>query len=312
MLNLRALRVFDHMVRSKDEIGVEVLEIGGSTVIDAGVKVRGSFEAGVYISLLTISDLGDVKITHTKVGGMTLPAVRIFTHSPFLSLMASQLAGWSIKVGNFQAMGSGPARILARKPKKLFEKMEYSESCEHGVIFLESSSLPTPEAIHEIASKCGISPENLRVAVASSSSMSGVTQIAARVAESGLHKMYSLGMDVRKVRFALGVAPIPPLAGDDVRCSSVANDCIMYCGETYYVVDGEEFLENASMIPSCSSKQYGKPFYDIFREANFDFYSVDPLLFAPAVVTINEAGSGKTVCAGKKNEEVLLRSFGVS
>jgi methenyltetrahydromethanopterin cyclohydrolase len=62
--------------------------------------------------------------------------------------------------------------------------------------------------------------------------------------------------------------------------------------------------------PSKASKDYGKPFMEIFKEANYDFYKIDPNLFAPAVVTINNAKTGNTFEYGKINVKALRESFG--
>ena len=73
---------------------------------------------------------------------------------------------------------------------------------------------------------------------------------------------------------------------------------------TTYIKD---YLEK---IPSNKSKGYGKPFYDIFKEANFDFYQIDTSLFSPAEVVINELSEGVVYHVGAVNPEVTLKSFG--
>ena len=52
-------------------------------------------------------------------------------------------------------------------------------------------------------------------------------------------------------------------------------------------------------------------FLDIFKEAGYDFYEIDPNLFAPAVVVVNNRRTGKTFRAGSLDIEVLKRSFGL-
>ena len=59
--------------------------------------------------------------------------------------------------------------------------------------------------------------------------------------------------------------------------------------------------------PSMASKDYGKPFLQIFREADKDFYKIDHGLFAPAVLMINNAKTGKTFKAGKLTLRCWLR-----
>jgi methenyltetrahydromethanopterin cyclohydrolase len=52
-------------------------------------------------------------------------------------------------------------------------------------------------------------------------------------------------------------------------------------------------------------------FLDIFKEAGFDFYKIDPNIFAPAVVAINNMKSGKTFSAGSLDIEVMKSSLGL-
>jgi len=50
-------------------------------------------------------------------------------------------------------------------------------------------------------------------------------------------------------------------------------------------------------IPASASKDYGTPFYDIFKRYDGDFYKIDPLLFSPAEVWLTrraEAGRRTT------------------
>jgi len=80
------------------------------------------------------------------------------------------------------------------------------------------------------------------------------------------------------------------------------NDAIMYAGVAYYTAsydDDEELRKLVEKAPSSASKSYGKPFIEIFKEASYDFYKIDPGLFAPAVLVVNNAKTGSTFKAGK-------------
>jgi methenyltetrahydromethanopterin cyclohydrolase len=59
-----------------------------------------------------------------------------------------------------------------------------------------------------------------------------------------------------------------------------------------------------------NSKDYGKPFLQIFLDAGKDFYKIDHGLFAPAALMINNAKTGRTFKAGKINAEVLAQALG--
>jgi len=93
------------------------------------------------------------------------------------------------------------------------------------------------------------------------------------------------------------------------------NDAILYGGVVYCTVDydDEQALQKiVEQAPSIKSKDYGKPFLQIFKEADRDFYKIDHNLFAPATLTINNVQTGRTFRAGKINVEALKESFNVS
>jgi methenyltetrahydromethanopterin cyclohydrolase len=91
------------------------------------------------------------------------------------------------------------------------------------------------------------------------------------------------------------------------------NDAILYGGIAYYTVeyeDEEKLKEIVEKAPSKASKNYGKPFIEIFKEANYDFYKIDPSLFAPAILIINNLKTGNTFERGEINAKALEESFG--
>src|SRR5947199_65055 len=82
-------------------------------------------------------------------------------------------------------------------------------------------------------------------------------------------------------------------------------------GQARYTVqaDDAELAELVPKIPASASKDYGTPFYDIFKRYDSDFYKIDPLLFSPAEVWLTSVQSGKTYHAGHVNPEVLRASL---
>jgi len=111
----------------------------------------------------------------------------------------------------------------------------------------------------------------------------------------------------------MGYAPIPPLGKDFELAMARTNDAILYGGTVYCTVDcsDESGLQKISeQAPSMASKDYGKPFLQIFREADRDFYKIDHALFAPAVLTINNCKTGNSFRAGQINPQVLAESLG--
>ena len=65
----------------------------------------------------------------------------------------------------------------------------------------------------------------------------------------------------------------------------------------------------AETLPSLKSKDYGKPFADIFAAVKGDFYAIDRMLFSPAMVTVTSLKSGESFVAGHIDNAILSRSF---
>lgn len=305
--------VFEEMLDYEDELRIEVHELENGTIIaDAGVKAPGGLGAGIYLSRLCMADLADIQLTPCDIKGALLPGVQVATDYPAVSCMASQCAMWQIKADKFFAMGSGPARVLARKTKDLYEKIGFEEFSDVGVLVLETNKLPDAAISAQIAEKCGIDPADLRLAVAPTDSVAGLVQVSARVVETGLHKLFTMGFDISTINSGWGRAPISPVVGDATMCMGSSNDAIIYGGETYYTLEYEnleELQQYLKGMPSEASRDYGAPFYKTFKAAGFDFFKVDHNVFAPAKVVMNETRSRRTFLSGKINSEVLLESF---
>ena len=147
--------------------------------------------------------------------------------------------------------------------------------------------------------------------VAPSASIAGGVQISARILETGLHKMEALGFDVRRVISAMGTAPLPPVAKNDLRAIGRTNDCILYGGQARYTIGQAmpSWRSWPSRYPPRASRDYGTPFYEIFQRYGGDFYKIDPLLFSPAEVWLTSTETGRTFHAGRLNPEVLEASL---
>ena len=311
-VNDRAWEIADIMVANADAMRVASRTLGnGARVIDAGISAPGGYAAGAAIAEMCMGGLGDVDYAPVPIGGETWPGVRVWTDHPAVSCMASQYAGWTIQVGKYFAMGSGPLRAHARVEKELFEKLGYAETARRGVLVLETRNPATEEVAAWVAQKAGLAPDRLTFVVAPTASLAGGVQIAARILETGLHKMDALGFDLKKVVSGIGTAPLPPVAKNDWRGIGRTNDCILYGGQARYTVhaDDAELAELVPKIPAAASKDYGTPFYEIFKRYGGDFYKIDPLLFSPAEAWLTSVESGKTYHAGYLNPEVLRASL---
>src|SRR6058998_906444 len=312
-LNERAWQIADAMAKNAAALRVAVRQLpGGARVIDAGIDATGGFGAGRALAEICTGGLADIAYPPVPIGGETWPGVRVWTDHPAVSCMASQYAGWAIQVGKYFAMGSGPLRAHARVEKELFAKLGYAETARRGVLVLETRTAPTDDVAAWVAEKAGsLEPWQLTFVVAPTASLAGGVQIAARILETGLHKMDTLGFDLKKIVSGIGTAPLPPVAKNDLRAIGRTNDCILYGGQARYTVNAEDALlaDLVPKIPASASRDYGTPFSEIFKRYGGDFYKIDPLLFSPAEVWLTNVQSGKTYHAGRLNPEVLRASL---
>ncbi len=313
-VNHSALELVEELIDQKDKLNCKIIEQNnGSTVIDAGIGASGSREAGRLIAEICLGGQGAVRFTTVSFDAFDMPGVVVGTNRPKLATLASQYAGWSIKVDDFFAMASGPARSLARV-EKLFDELQYQDNSSKGVLFLETRNIPSDKVTEYIADKCNISPSELVCIVAPTACDVGSIQIAARIVEVGVHKLHELGLHPDKICTGHGIAPIAPVAKKDSHAMGWTNDCILYAGRTFFNVRLDETDDMASMIkqaPSIASTQYGKPFYKLFKGFGFEFYKVDPMLFSPAEVTVTDITSGAIYTAGSLNISVLKQSLGL-
>jgi methenyltetrahydromethanopterin cyclohydrolase len=313
-VNRMAWKLAEKLRGNQDFYGVKASKsTSGATIVDAGINAPGGFQAGRIITEICMGGCGKAHIGFKNYGDLELPSITVCTDQPAIAALGSQFAGWRIKEGNSIAIGSGPARALALKPKEIYEEIGYQDSSDKAVLTLESNTLPSDMLIEKVAGACNVKAENLIVVVAPTASIAGLTQVAGRIVEVGIHKLRTLGLSPKAIRYACGYAPIPPMCREFEVAMARTNDAILYGGTVHYTVecDDEEALKKIlQQAPSRASKDYGKPFLQIFREADRDFYKIDHNLFAPAVLMINNVKTGKVFKAGEINPRVLAESLG--
>ena len=315
-VNRLAWKLAEALLDNQDFYGVKASKTSsGATVVDAGLNAPGGFQAGRIITEICMGGCGKAHIGFKTYGDFELPSITVCTDQPAIAALGSQFAGWRIKEGDSVAIGSGPARALALKPKEIYQELAYKDESDRAVLVLETDKPPSNGLIEKVVNACQISPENLLVIFAPTASIAGSTQVTGRIVETGLHKLRTLGLNPHAVRYALGYAPIPPLCREFEVAMARTNDAILYGGTVYCVVEHDEEAELKKIVeqaPSGTSKDYGKPFLQIFREADRDFYKIDHNLFAPATLIINNVKTGHTFRAGKINAKALKESFSVT
>ncbi len=299
-----------------DALGIHVERLdSGVTLVDGGIEVRGSVAAGLAIGEICMGGLGRVGLAARAADGWPT-WVEVSSAQPVLACLASQYAGWSLSASKeeaggkkFFSLGSGPARALAGR-EALFEELGYRDRADRGVLVLEVDRRPPPVVIDKILRDCGLAADGLTLILTPTTSLAGTTQVVARVLEVALHKTHELGFALADVVDGSACAPLPAPSPDAGIAMGRTNDAILYGGRVHLSVScSDEAAQNlARRLPSATSRDYGRSFADIFRDYEYDFYRIDPALFAPAEVWVSNLASGRTWHAGGL-DMALLRSL---
>jgi methenyltetrahydromethanopterin cyclohydrolase len=315
-LNTLARPLVRRMIDDAAFYRVELSQLDcGTTIIDAGIKAPGGLEAGRCIAEICLGGLGRVGIRASDTFSQWRWHVDVYTGDPVIACLASQYAGWSLNHGEgktaFRALGSGPARSVgSREP--LFEELGYRNPASETSLVLEVDSIPPVEIAEKIASYCKIDADKLTLILTPTSSLAGSVQIVARVLEVALHKVHELKFPLDQVIDGAGSAPIPPPSGDFLTAMGRTNDAILFGGHVQLFVDAgdDEARQLADDLPSMASRDFGKPFSKVFKDVEYDFYKIDPMLFSPASVAVTALKSGHTYRAGELRADLLDQSFG--
>ena len=284
----------------------------GTRIIDAGINARGGLEAGLRIAEICLGGLGSVRASSNFEHWSW--HLDVHTRNPVIACLASQYAGWSLSHGKgknaFFALGSGPGRAIGSR-EELFEELGYRESGERTALVLEVDKTPPDELCDQIARQCGIPANSLTLILTPTSSLAGCVQIVARVLETALHKSHALGFPLDAIVDGAGSAPLCPPAPDFLTAMSRTNDAILFAGQIQLYVDCDdaEARQLSEQLPSSASKDYGRPFGEIFKAVNYDFYQIDPMLFSPAHVIVSSLRSGNSFEGGRIDRDLLQRSF---
>ena len=308
-LNDRASKICDHLVKCADSLNITKQTKHDATIWDFGIENHGSLNAGIRLAEICTSGLATIQID-APLPHWSGPSVSVRTDRPIEACMASQYAGWQIATDDYFAMGSGSMRA-ANGTEELFEAIGRRENASHVVGVLESNKSPTESCIRLIADSCKVGPDNITLAIAPTASQAGNVQVVARSVETALHKMHELGFDLNRVESGYGIAPLPPVAKDDLAGIGRTNDAILFGGNvTIWVRGDDESLEEISpQLPSNASRDFGKPFREIFADYDHDFYKIDKHLFSPAQIMLCNLDTGRTFRSGKIHADLIQASF---
>jgi len=313
-INKNALQILRNLVDNAEELGCEVIDTKcGASIFDTGIDAPGSVEAGRLIGRISMGGLAAVRIVPTHIEDMTVQAVMVATQEPVIATLGSQLARWRVNYHGFSAMGSGPARAKTGIEKDLFEDIDYADDADTAVLVLETRQYPGDDVLRSIAEACSVSPENLHCVLVPTASVAGSVQIAARIVEIGIYRLYQLGLKPQQIRGGFGVAPFPTQVDDDVSAMGASNDCLVYGGRAHFFIaprENDSLEEIVQKACSSYSTSYGKSFSELYKEAESSFYDMDQQLFSPARISIMDIEAENIYRAGKIHAELVRKALG--
>jgi methenyltetrahydromethanopterin cyclohydrolase len=277
----------------------------GVRIVDAGIAAPGSVAAGLLVAEICMGGFASVGLRSGAADGWPT-WVEVNSSQPVLACLASQYAGWSLAASKeetggkkFFSLGSGPARALAAK-EALFAELGYRDQADSGVLVLEVDRLPPDVVVKKILRDCGLAADALTLVLTPTTSAAGMTQVVARVLEVALHKAHALGFALVDIVGGSATAPLPAPSPDGAVAMGRSNDAILFGGRVHLSVRGDDAAarELAQKLPSSTSQHHGRSFAEIFKAFDYDFYKIDPHLFAPAEVWVSNVDSGNTWHAG--------------
>ena len=316
-VNKKAQTLVDDLILNKSYYRVDVSRGHKNvTIIDAGINALGNIEAGRIISEICLGGLGRVHILNTFQAPEWPLTVHVNSNDPVIACLGSQYAGWSLSSKEegvkFNALGSGPGRALALK-EALFKDINYSDKNDKTCIVMEVDCFPPKDIVEKIEKDTGVKAENITIILTPTSSIAGNLQVVSRVLEVALHKAHELKFPMNEIIEGFGSAPIPPTSPEFLTAMGRTNDAIIFAGVTQLFVNTSDDMAKdlCNKMPSSTSNDYGKPFADIFKDYEYDFFKIDGNLFSPSKVIISNMKTGNTFTSGDIDSELMKKSFGI-
>jgi methenyltetrahydromethanopterin cyclohydrolase len=305
-LNRMATELVDEAIDFADELTVAVHPLEGeAAVLDFGVEIPGAVEAGLLLSEIVTAGLATVGTRMDEVAGVPLAHVELSTDHPALGLLCAGTAGWELSVGDFEGLGSGPARALVAE-EDIYARVGYRDEFDFAVLAVESETLPDEAVAATVAERVGVPESGVFLPTFATASITGSVVAASRAAELATFRLTDLGYDPADVLSATGSAPVAPVASDEATAMARTTDALAYGGQVHLTV--EEPFDRFGEVVSTAADEYGVPLGSVFAGADWDFSDLPVELFGPAQVTVDVLG-GETHVLGDTHEEVLAESF---
>jgi methenyltetrahydromethanopterin cyclohydrolase len=310
-INQRAYPLLEALAADASSLRLHIARsAGGALIVDGGIACPGCLEAGRRIAEICLGGLGSVTLSPAAPDAPSSTQIGVHASDPVLACLGSQYAGWRLQEGQFFAMASGPGRARALK-EDLLQELAYADEADRAIFILEADRPPPEPLIARVAETCRVTPDHLAFILTPTTSLAGAVQIVARSLEVALHKVHELKFPLERIVDGFGSAPLPPPAPKFIAAMGRTNDAILYGGRVALFVSGpeKEVEALADALPSSASRDYGRPFAEIFAASGGDFYKIDPMLFSPGLVEVTALETGRCFRRGRVDAALLARSF---
>ena len=283
----------------------------GAAIVDCGVDVRGSWEAGRRIAVVSHAGMMNATLGVSDVARLSLPEFVGDSWRPYLSTYGLQVS-FALSEVDPAIRISGPVRAAIddglRTTSSAVEGAASRDTNPWGVAVVESDRLPDEAVVAAIGRRAGLRPDELTLLVVPSRSLAGVTQIAGRLNECVLFTLdQSLGLDPKSVLGILGAVPIAPCGAG---AFATQDDMIHYAGRVTMVVDAPSSWNLQAVADGLvfrSSPAYGRLFSELLAEAGGVFEAIPGLndLNKVAQIAVVDRRTAKMATAGAVDGAIL-------
>ena len=305
-LNRMATELVDEAIDFAEELTIGVHDLtGDAAVLDFGVERPGAVEAGLLLAEIQTAGLATVQTGIETVGDAPLTHVELSTDHPALGLLCAGKAGWELSVGDFEGLGSGPARALVAE-EDIFGRVGYREDADFAVLAVETDQLPGEEVASAVAERAGVPESAVFLPAYATASVTGSVVAASRAAELATLRLAESGYDPASVLSATGRAPVAPVADGEEAAMARTTDALVYGGQVHLHL--EDPVEDPETVASTAAETYGKPCADVFEGVDWELADLPVDFFGPAQVTLDVLGEETHVVGGTR-PDVLAESF---
>jgi len=305
-LNRMATELVDEAIDFAEELTIGVHDLtGDAAVLDFGVERPGAVEAGLLLAEIQTAGLATVQTGIETVGDAPLTHVELSTDHPALGLLCAGKAGWELSVGDFEGLGSGPARALVAE-EDIFGRVGYHEDADFAVLAVETDQLPGEEVARAVAERGGVPESAVFLPAYATASVTGSVVAASRAAELATLRLAESGYDPASVLSATGRAPVAPVADGEDAAMARTTDALVYGGQVHLHL--EDPVEDPAAVASTAAGKFGQPCAAVFEDVGWELADLSVDFFGPAQVTLDVLG-GETHVVGGLRPDVLAESF---